>query len=198
MTALIVLEGPDGSGTTLHSQLLAHALRSQGKSVLLTAEPTDGPIGKFIRQTLQKKESKIPPDALQLLFTADRAMHQIDISDALTKNMTVISDRYAHSTIAYGDALGCDRAWLQNTNNKFIQPDCTIVLLPPLSVCLERIARREHKDALEDTTLQQKVYAAYERLAKEDPSIHVVDTSGNKNEVAERILEIVSVHTRSP
>lgn len=188
----IVLEGPDGAGTTLHSQLLAQALRQKGHSVLLTLEPTDGPIGKFIRQSIQGKQSKIPPDALQLLFTADRAMHQSAIRDAIATKTIAISDRYAHSTIAYGDALECDKNWLQNANNKFIQPDCTIFLLPPLSVCLERIARREHKDLLEDTTLQQKVYAAYERLAKEDTSIHIVDTSGNKNEVADIIFKIVS------
>ncbi|MBI3335953.1 dTMP kinase [Candidatus Peregrinibacteria bacterium] len=192
MAPFIVLEGPDGSGTTLHSGLLASTLRSQGKNIVLTAEPTDGPIGKFIRIQLKGEHTPLPPDALQLLFTADRAMHQTFIRDALHQNTVVISDRYSHSTIAYGEALGCDRDWLKNTNNKFIQPDCTIFLLPPLSVCLERVARRENKDSLEATDLQQKVYAAYERLAKEDPSIHVVDTSGNKNEVSKKILEIVS------
>ena len=205
MYSFIVLEGPDGSGTTLHSALLASTLRSQWKKVLLTTEPTDGPIGKFIRQILKSPPHKpshhssplkgrggFSPDALQLLFTADRADHQIQIQLELESGSTVISDRYSHSTITYGEALGCDRDWLQNTNNKFIQPDCTIFLLPPLATCLERIARRAHKDSLEDSSLQEKVYATYERLAKENPSIHVVDTSGNKNDVAKEILGIVS------
>ena len=213
MYSFIVLEGPDGSGTTLHSALLASTLRSQWKKVLLTTEPTDGPIGKFIRQILKSPPNKpsphssppssgsgqalkgrggFSPDALQLLFTADRADHQIQIQLELESGSTVISDRYSHSTITYGEALGCDRDWLQNTNNKFIQPDCTIFLLPPLSICLERICRRTQKESLEDYSLQKKVFAAYERLVKENPSIHVVDTSGKKNEVAAHIFEIVS------
>ena len=154
MYSFIVLEGPDGSGTTLHSALLASTLRSQRKKVLLTAEPTDGPIGKFIRIQLNGT-CIFPSDALQLLFTADRAMHQALIQAELRNDKIVISDRYSPSTIAYGEALGCDRDWLQNTNNKFIQPECTIFLLPPLSVCLERIGRRTQKESLENTSLQK-------------------------------------------
>ena len=50
----IVLEGPDGSGTTTHVSLLADALRAQGENAIVTQEPTTGPIGTFIRQELSK------------------------------------------------------------------------------------------------------------------------------------------------
>ena len=48
----IVLEGIDGSGKTLQSQLLADNLKNLGKKVYLTKNPTDSEIGKFIRSAL--------------------------------------------------------------------------------------------------------------------------------------------------
>ena len=187
----IVLEGPDGSGTTLHSRLLAERLQKEGVPVLVTAEPTDGPIGRFIRMLL-KGEERVPSSALQLLFTADRAWHVENvIRPALAEGKTVISDRYAPSTIAYGMALGLDQDWLKNLNKEFIQPDREIFALPPLAVCLERLGRREERDILEQENLQEKIHAAYAALAKEDRSIAVIDTSGAKEDVAEQILSAV-------
>ena len=49
----IALEGIDGSGKTVEAHLLAKALRKEGKEVFLTKNPTDSPLGKFIRKMLQ-------------------------------------------------------------------------------------------------------------------------------------------------
>src|SRR3989338_2895990 len=45
-----VLEGPDGSGTTMHASLLAKKLTKIGKDVLLTMEPSESDLGRFIRK----------------------------------------------------------------------------------------------------------------------------------------------------
>ena len=80
----IVFEGPDGSGTSYHSRMLAQTLRNEGKNVLLTAEPTSGPIGTLIRTTLKEGDG-FPAESLQLLFCADRAWHQREIRSALER-----------------------------------------------------------------------------------------------------------------
>ena len=64
----IVLEGIDGAGTTTQSRRLADALASRGVDVLLTCEPSSGPVGKFIRKALRRElgEELVPvrdPDA---------------------------------------------------------------------------------------------------------------------------------------
>jgi len=182
----IVLEGPDGSGTTLHSSLLGERLRAEGYDVVLTSEPTDGPIGQRIREIL--RSGGVGGMALQLLFTADRAEHSEQvIKPALDAGKIVISDRYVPSTLSYGDALGLDVMWLRELNKKFIQPDVTFFLLPPLAVLHERLHRRPAKDALENEKLREHVYAAYERLAEGNPAITVIDTSGDKETVSEAI-----------
>lgn len=189
--SLIVLDGPDGSGTTLHSRLLADRLRAQGKDVLHTAEPSDGEIGTFIRKALATM--RLSPAGLQLLFCADRADHLARVVEPAMKNgSTVITDRYFHSTLAYGSALGLDDSWLLTLNDHFIRPSLTLFLLPPLAVALDRLRTRTTRDQLEDEDLQQKVHKAYRALADTDPSIVVIDTSGDKETVAELIWNSVN------
>lgn len=188
---LIVLEGPDGAGTTLHAKLLAERLEKEGRQVFLTTEPTDGPVGSWIRKILRGHEP-LPADALQLLFCADRAWH-IDqvILPALQEGKIVISDRYALSTIAYGAVQGLDRRWLREINEAFPKPDCTILTLPPLNVALERLGRRPAHDIFEQKDVQEKLHDVYRELAAEDPSIFVIDTSGPKQGAANAVWEIV-------
>src|SRR3989338_936072 len=185
---LIVLEGPDGAGTTKHSALLAERLRAQGRDVVLTAEPTDGPIGESIRSILKSTVGvPIPsPAALQLLFCADRADHVARvIQPALTAGKTVITDRYVLSTIVYGAAQGLDPEWLRAINSAFPKPDVTFLLLPPYEVCAERVSRRATKDQFEVDAFQRKVYAEYEQART--PEVIVIDTSGGVEEVATQI-----------
>jgi dTMP kinase len=188
----IVIEGPDGAGTTFHAKLLAERLIANGQNVVLTAEPTDGPIGTFIRSVL-KGHTSVPSSSLQLLFVADRAWHvETVILPALEAGKTVISDRYEASTIAYGISLGLDEQWLKDLNKNFIRPDVQILALPPISICLKRLSERHDRDILEEAKLQEKIHAAYAALAKSDPSIHVIDTSVDKEEAAAKIWKQIS------
>lgn len=190
----IVLEGPDGSGTTTHSALLAETLRAKGEDVVLTAEPTSSPIGKFIREQLKAKTIE-SPSALQLLFCADRAWHiENVIKPALAAGKTVISDRYVISTLIYGEALGLDPDWLVRVNTPFLEPDIMIIALPPLHVCLERIMKRKQLDVFENTRFQKLVYDLYEKAGAEDDATIVIDTGGEKDDVATLILDVVNKH----
>ncbi|MFH1444135.1 MAG: dTMP kinase [Candidatus Peregrinibacteria bacterium] len=191
----IVIEGPDGAGTTKHCTILAERLKQDGRSVLCTHEPTDGPIGSTIRSDLRAGRSFVPI-ALQQRFCEDRTWHLSEVIEpALAQSITIISDRYLHSTLAYGLALGIARKDLDEMNKKFIRPDVTFFLLPSFKALLERMGRRDHTDALEQTELQRKVYDAYRELAKEDPSIIVIDTAGDLEEVASKIYAATTSQT---
>ncbi|MBM3231003.1 dTMP kinase [Candidatus Peregrinibacteria bacterium] len=185
----IVLEGPDGSGTTRHSAMLTESLRARGMTVITTAEPTDSAIGKEIR-TILSSETMPSPDAVQLLFCADRANHvSTVIEPALRSGAVVVCDRYALSTIVYGAVMGLSKEWLKNVNDAFPKPDLTIIALPPFDVCMERIQKRGHIDVFETENLQRRVYEEYRMV--EDPSTVFVDTSGTTEDVADFILRQV-------
>ncbi|MDB4978018.1 MAG: dTMP kinase [Candidatus Peribacteria bacterium] len=187
----IVFEGPDGAGTTFQAKAFAERLEREGTPVLLTAEPSQGPIGLWIRRILNGEE-KLPPSALQLLFCADRAWHVENvIQPALQEGKTVVSDRYAPSTLIYGEALGMDFAWLAGINRFFPKPAVTVFTLPPFEVCQERLARRNDHDLFEKSEFQKKIYDGYLSYAAADKSVHCVDTSGAKEEVAETIFQLI-------
>lgn len=189
----IVLEGPDGGGTTLHSALLAKRLEAQGLKVLCTFEPTDGPIGTAIRNDLDTGATFSPLE-LQKRFCSDRAWHLKEvISPALRAGSTVISDRYTPSTLAYGEALGIRREELEKLNKDFIQPSLVFLLMPPFDVCIRRLKSRAKLDALEEATFQRRVYDLYARMAEADPSMIVIDTSGPKHASAEEIYRNVKL-----
>lgn len=190
--SFIVFEGPDGSGTTRQSQFLAERMHSEGYDVLLTSEPTSGSIGQYIRGLLHS-ETMPPASAVQLLFAADRAEHvQEIIAPALENGQIVISDRFALSTFLYGKAQGLDEQWLRDLNRTFPVPDLTIVTLPPLEVCLERLGKRDNPDQFENTLFQKRIYEEYRTL--EDPTAIFIDTSGDRNEVAGLIWRKVQEH----
>ena len=148
MSAFIVIEGPDGSGTTLHTKLLAENLTQMGLSPIVTAEPTDGPIGTDIRTRLDSGTS-IDPLELQKQFCDDRAWHCNEVIEpALNRNDIVISDRYAPSTIVYGQALDLDKNQMIELNKNFVQPTLLFLLLPPFSVLEQRMGERSNRDSL--------------------------------------------------
>lgn len=141
----IVIEGLDGSGGTTQCRMLADWLREQGASeVVETAEPTDLPVGSFIRRALRRstEEGRLGDEVLPYLFAADRQDH-LDrrVGPALSRGATVISDRYLHSSLAYQSlALDFDRVAALNAG--FRIPDLTLMLDLKPEACLERIARR--------------------------------------------------------
>jgi dTMP kinase len=186
----IVLDGPDASGTTTHARFLSEKLAAEGHVALLTSEPTDGPVGKEIREHL--KGDGTDPMELQLLFTKDRAWHvEHVITPALAAGKIVVCDRYWYSTIVYAQAQGLDVTELTTLNTGFIQPTVTIFTLPPVEISLKRLQKRAEKEIFEQEDLQRKIHAGYAAMAQENKAISVVDTSGSKEEISAEIWNIV-------
>lgn len=53
---LITLEGLDGAWLSTQTALFARYLRDKNKEVILTKEPTPGPIGNMIKSALKQIE----------------------------------------------------------------------------------------------------------------------------------------------
>ncbi|HEY3355668.1 MAG TPA: dTMP kinase [Polyangia bacterium] len=125
---LIVLEGIDGSGTTTQARLLTEWLRRQGAGAHLTREPSDGPVGRLIREILLGSHAPVAGDTMALLFAGDRADHLArEMLPQLAAGVHVITDRYYHSSLAY-QALEADRAWVEELNRRARRPDVTFLL----------------------------------------------------------------------
>lgn len=190
----LVFEGIDGSGTTTQAHLLEKALLEKAIPSFLTAEPTNGNIGKYIRTLLSGSE-RISPRALQLLFCADREEHlQTEILPALATGKMVLCDRYALSTICYS-ALSGDAEYFSNISQIFPEPDLTIFLDITPKDALERIAKRsEQRDIFEDQKKLEIIAQEYEQQMKRIPENKklVLDALESPEEIHQKILERVT------
>jgi dTMP kinase len=159
---LIVLEGIDGAGTTTQAQKLAETLKAAGREVHLTREPSDGPIGKLLREMLGGKHKPVDAATMALLFAADRADHLgREVEPALKRDAIVISDRWYHSSLAYQGSEE-DREWILTLNARARRPDLTIVLDVPPELAAERRAVDQRAEEIFDALeTQRRVAQAY-------------------------------------
>lgn len=166
MTRLIVLEGLDGAGTTTQARRLVEHLRARGEAAHLTREPSDGPIGRLIREMLVGQHA-IPGQAIAqstfgLLFAADRLDHiQREVDVQLAAGATVVSDRWYHSSLAY-QGTGADRDWIAALNARARRPDLTLFLeVRPEIAAQRRVAAGRVQELFEDLRMQEEVAAGY-------------------------------------
>ena len=166
MTRLLVLEGLDGAGTTTQARRLVEHLRAHGTPAHLTREPSDGPIGRLIREMLTGQHAipgqQLAQSTFGLLFAADRMDHlQREVEVQLAAGTTVVSDRWYHSSLAY-QGTGADRDWIATLNARARRPDLTIFLeVRPEIAAQRRVAAGRVQELFEDLQTQQEVEAGY-------------------------------------
>ncbi len=182
MNLFITLEGPDGGGKTSQARCLAEYLRAENIEVLLTREPGGSPIGDQIRNVIMELENTDMDARTEfLLFSASRAQHVAEvIRPSLENGLTVISDRFFDSSLAYqgyGQRLPLDTLKaITNFATGGLIPDLTLLLDLPVE---EGLHRREadgnwnRMDAY-DFDFHRRVRRGYLKLAAETPERWVI------------------------
>ena len=82
----IVVEGLDGSGKGTQTALLCAYLKSQGRNVYPTAEPTESVTGGMIRDVLSGARQRTSSE-LAALFLADRVAHNMNPVNGIEKTL---------------------------------------------------------------------------------------------------------------
>src|SRR3954470_11364844 len=109
---IIAFEGLDQSGKQTQAELLRDRLKEQGHKARLVSFPDYGTsIGEEIARALSN-ERDYGPDVMQLLYVANRYEKKDDLQRWLNGGLVLVSDRYTASSVAYGEAMGLDPAWL--------------------------------------------------------------------------------------
>ena len=205
----IALEGVDGAGTTTHTKVLARALRDRGLPIHTTREPSDGPIGTMLRQILSGRVV-VPGitgarpsswNTMALLFAADRLDHiEAEVAPNLMDGVTVITDRYDHSSIAYQSITGGGTedvlSWVKEINRHARRPDLTIVLDVPAPVAAKRRAERmQGREMYDDDDLQSQLASFYKEIEVHFPNDHIVHVDANRS--IEDVAADVMQHVRT-
>lgn len=202
----IAVEGIDGSGKTTQVERLAQYFSKKGKTVVVTSEPRkeNSVIGKLIHEILQSKIS-VPSEALQYLYSADRAVNQKTVVEpALKAGNVVISHRCFWSVIPYGlfdkglfDYNKIDTQvlfaaqGLLSMYHQFISPDLTFYLDISADVAVKRLSRmKKIKEIYEKREKLEKIIVGYRWLAKQFPKeINTIDGEKSEEEVFADIQE---------
>jgi dTMP kinase len=192
-TAAVFLsfEGVDGSGKTTQANLLADALRAEGRDVVATREPGGTPLGEQVRRLLLGG-LEMSPWAEASLFAAARA-ELVDrvIAPALEAGQDVVCDRYIDSSLAYqgiARGLGVERVLELNlVATRGLLPDRTFLVLVDPEVAITRSSPSDRIER-EGEQFHRAVDEAYRSLAEMFPQrITTVDGNRAPAAVAEEI-----------
>ena len=191
----IVFEGLDGAGTTTQAKLLSQYLEQENWPVIVTSEPTQGPMGLILRLLLSNRltfTSYTPEmeilsnNSIALLFAADRLDHlRQTIVPKLEEGVIVICDRYFASSYAY--QMGNNKKslkWLETINSKCIIPDLTIFLNTSLTVCEKRrTTNRWYQELYEKPEILKQVAQNYEYVMEQlDSKMDIKTIDGTPSE----------------
>lgn len=191
----IVIEGPDGTGTTTQARSLAKVLEAAGHKTHVTAEPSSNTIGKLTREWLRDRPMDIAAwRTLALLFAADRLDHVAhEIQPKLDEGVHVICDRYRLSSLVY-QGLHLPDSWVFDLNRYALRPDHLVVLQLTLDQAFERTeARRGTREVYDDRQLQADIHARYNELAPRLGALRV-PAEGGVDEVTQRIYAALEKH----
>lgn len=181
--ALIAFEGLDQSGKETQGRRLQARCEAAGRRVEFLAFPCyQTAIAQEIAASLAG-ERRYAPDVLQLLFVANRYEYRVRIEQAIADGAVVICDRYAASSIAYGEAFDLDPAWL--TDMQRYLPRATATVLLDIAADHAAGRKRANRDRFErDLALLTRVRTSYRRQADADASWIVIDASHDIETVA--------------
>jgi len=190
------LEGVEGSGKTLHVELLGEYLESLGFPVVLVNEPSP-----FLREVIKEQTGRgSSAEVVALLFAADR-LKQFEevVKPALKEGKIVLTDRSVFSSFAYQCAQGLNLRWLEKINENVVLPDLAIVLDINPRVGLQRIVGRNEASNFDKSVnhmaLQKKIRFCYHFLARRYSNrittvhVHNKNVEGTQTLIRKIVLE---------
>ena len=174
----ITIEGPNGVGKSSVISTIVEKLKNDGIVLNQTREPTDSPLGDFVRNSEEKYKGEI----LACLVAADR-YHHINkvIIPLIKKGEHVISDRYVESSLVLQrlDGLSIDYIW--DINRKIILPDVSVILTASYDSIKNRLSQREVFSRFERSENIQKEIKYYldaaKFLSEKGFNIHIFNNS---------------------
>jgi dTMP kinase len=192
----IAFEGGEGSGKSTQARRLADRL---GSRALFTYEPGDSPLGAEVRRLLlDAPDLEITDRAEALLMAADRAQHVVEVvQPALETGRTVITDRFAGSSIAYQgygrqlDAGEVERLSRWATDG--LWPDLIVLLEVSPQAAADRLDRAKDRVESAGDAFHARVHDGFLVQAMADPDRWaIIDGTGSADDVAAAIWDIVA------
>lgn len=160
----ISVDGPSGAGKSTIVSHLAQMLIAEGEDVHITAEPSEGAIGKLCRELTETTTGH----ALACLYAADRYHHvDAEIRPLMEQGKTVISDRYLPSGLVMQRFDGLDPGFLWRVNAEVYRPDLMVILEADPGTIADRLEARGAHNRFQLTPGSSHAEAHFYRQATE-------------------------------
>ena len=198
----IVIEGLEGAGKSTAVSYVLDWLRQHGITQLeTTREPGGTPLAEKMRAIV--KEVHDEPLTIQaellLMYAARVQLVENRIKPALKNGTWVVGDRHDLSSQAYqGGGRGIDAALINQIKHAVLgdfAPDLTLYLDIDPAIGLERARQRGELDRIELEALAffQRTRARYLELAKQDPTIYIIDAAQSPEQVQAAINSVLEL-----
>ena len=195
---LIVFEGIEGSGKTLHSKFLASYLNKKKIKFIKLREPGGNINSERIRKLILSNKSKFNKITDLFLYLAARNENLENLIRSNYKKKIIIIDRFIDSTLAYQHyGMGIDYKLINNLNNyltRNIKIDLTFLNLVNFKNLKKRLSKRKNLNRYDKFNLKfyKKVQDGYIKISKSQKKKYKIIDS-NKTILKNRQIIIKNV-----
>ena len=184
----IVFEGRDKVGKTTQLNELVARLKKESEHVMLIRFPERSTrIGKVIDSHLAGGD-ELNGQAIHLLFSANRWELKAKIISAINSGVSVCTDRYVYSGVAYSAAKrGLDIDWCKQADRGLPCPDVVCFLETQDETPISRA--QYGKERYENPEFQRRVKSNFELL--QEATWVKINGDKTRTEVHEAIYDVV-------
>lgn len=197
----VLIEGEEGVGKSLCTKEVVARLQAMEHAAIATSEPSQGAVGKLIRECYFAKHRPvdgIPRDlirseAFPYLFLADRIDHMSSVVEpALSIGGIVVQDRGFVSTLIHQGGKG-DWTWLLALHTQVRRPDAIFILDADAPLIEQRRRTRGDKAyqyRTDEIEFRRSLYLqTQERLPGQE--VRVLNAARSLNHIVDEIVRYV-------
>ena len=171
---IIVFEGVEGSGKSLHINNVAKFLKKKNKKFLKIREPGGSKNSEIVRKLILNKKSTFNRNTDLLLYLSARSENIELIKKNLGKKIILI-DRFKDSTIAYQHyGMGIKKKLIEEINNyllRDIEIDFTFLNIVNKVNMQKRLSKRKNLNRYDkfNFNFYKKVQEGFLKIQKKNP-----------------------------
>ena len=199
---IIVFEGIEGSGKSLHINNVASYLKKKGKKIIKIREPGGSQNSEKIRKLILNNKSNFDKVTDLLLYFASR---NENIKNLIIKNVgkkIILIDRFIDSTLAYQHyGMGIDINFINEINNfllKNIKVNFTFLNLVNEKNMKIRLKQRKKLNRYDkfEMSFYKKVQSGFIKIANKNKKKYLkinsnIDIGTNKEIIIKKINKLI-------
>ena len=198
---IIVFEGIEGSGKTLHIKNVAKYLLKKKKKFIIIREPGGSINSEKIRKLILNKKSTFNKNTDLLLYMSSRS-ENINLIEKNMGKKIILIDRFIDSTIAYQHyGMNVDIKLIQFINNfllKKIKVNFTFLNLVSKNNMMLRLKKRQSLNRYDkfNNLFYKNVQNGFLKIAKKKPKKYLkidsnLDIIFNKKKIIKKIDNLI-------